>query len=78
QPVADDNPAPTGKADVEQVGALTNADQVNEIVGKLRSAGFRGYTSPSTPVQGKINRILVGPDAAEEQMKGSIVELKQI
>ncbi|VEB56504.1 DedD protein [Salmonella enterica subsp. enterica] len=55
QPATDDKPAPTGKAYVVQLGALKNADKVNEIVGKLRSAGFRVYTSPSTPVQGKNN-----------------------
>ncbi|MCV4698638.1 SPOR domain-containing protein, partial [Escherichia coli] len=53
-------PAPTGKAYVVQLGALKNADKVNEIVGKLRASGFKVYTSPSTPVQGKITRILVG------------------
>ncbi|EAO9995029.1 cell division protein DedD [Salmonella enterica] len=78
QPVADDKPAPTGKAYVVQLGALKNADKVNEIVGKLRSAGFQVYTSPSTPVQGKITRILVGPDASKDKMKGSLGELKQI
>ncbi|EGR7665250.1 TPA: cell division protein DedD [Salmonella enterica] len=78
QPVADDKPAPTGKAYVVQLGALKNADKVNEIVGKLRSAGFRVYTSPSMPVQGKITRILVGPDASKDKMKGSLGELKQI
>ncbi len=49
-----------------QLGALKNADKVNEIVGKLRGACYRVYTSPSTPVQGKITRILVGPDASKE------------
>ncbi|EHC64746.1 DedD protein, partial [Salmonella enterica subsp. enterica serovar Minnesota str. A4-603] len=78
KPAADDKPAPTGKAYVVQLGALKNADKVNEIVGKLRSAGFRVYTSPSTPVQGKITRILVGPDASKDKMKGSLGELKQI
>ncbi|EBD9556471.1 cell division protein DedD [Salmonella enterica] len=78
QPAANDKPAPTGKAYVVQLGALKNADKVNEIVGKLRSAGFRVYTSPSTPVQGKITRILVGPDASKDKMKGSLGELKQI
>ncbi len=58
-------PAPTGKAYVVQLGALKNADKVNEIVGKLRSSGFKVYTSPSTPVQGKITRILVGPDTSK-------------
>ena len=68
----------TGKAYVVQLGALKNADKVNEIVGKLRGAGYRVYTSPSTPVQGKITRILVGPDASKDKLKGSLGELKQL
>jgi DedD protein len=67
-----------GKAYVVQLGALKNADKVNEVVGKLRSAGYRVYTSPSTPVQGKITRILVGPEASKDKLKGSLGELKQI
>lgn len=70
--------APTGKAYVVQLGALKNADKVNEIVGKLRAAGYRVYTSPSTPVQGKITRILVGPEASKDKLKGSLGELKQL
>ena len=61
-----------------QLGALKNADKVNEVVSKLRSAGYRVYTSPSTPVQGKITRILVGPEASKDKLKGSLGELKQI
>lgn len=75
---AEEKPAPTGKAYVVQLGALKNADKVNEIVGKLRGAGYRVYTAPSTPVQGKITRILVGPDASKDKMKGSLGELKQL
>ncbi|WP_265671301.1 cell division protein DedD [Klebsiella grimontii] len=71
-------PAPTGKAYVVQLGALKNADKVNEIVGKLRASGFKVYTSPSTPVQGKITRILVGPDTSKDKLKGQLGELKQI
>ncbi|WP_254554558.1 SPOR domain-containing protein, partial [Salmonella enterica] len=60
-----------------QLGAMKNADKVTEIVGKLRSAGLRVYTSPSTPVQVKINRILVGQDASKDKMKGTHCELNQ-
>ncbi len=70
--------APTGKAYVVQLGALKNADKVNEVVAKLRGAGYRVYTSPSTPVQGKITRILVGPDASKDKLKGSLGELNQL
>ncbi|MEJ8914745.1 cell division protein DedD [Escherichia coli] len=78
EPVVEEKAAPTGKAYVVQLGALKNADKVNEIVGKLRGAGYRVYTSPSTPVQGKITRILVGPDASKDKLKGSLGELKQL
>jgi DedD protein len=78
KPAQEEKPAPTGKAYVVQLGALKNADKVNEVVGKLRGAGYRVYTSPSTPVQGKITRILVGPDASKDKLKGSLGELKQI
>ncbi|UXY12425.1 cell division protein DedD [Kosakonia sp. ML.JS2a] len=74
----DEKPTPTGKAYVVQLGALKNADKVNEIVGKLRGAGYRVYTSPTTPVQGKITRILVGPDASRDKLKGSLSELNQL
>ncbi|BBQ82935.1 TPA: cell division protein DedD [Kluyvera ascorbata] len=70
--------APVGKAYVVQLGALKNADKVNEIVASLRGAGYHAYTSPSTPVQGKITRILVGPDASKDKLKGSLGELKQL
>ncbi|VFS44474.1 sporulation domain-containing protein [Enterobacter cancerogenus] len=68
-----------GKAYVVQLGALKNADKVNEVVSKLRGAGISclHFTFP-TPVQGKITRILVGPDASKDKLKGSLGELKQI
>jgi len=77
EPAKPDTP-PAGKAYVVQLGALKNADKVNEIVGKLRGAGYRVYTSPSTPVQGKITRILVGPDASRDKLKSSLGELNQL
>ncbi|WP_148052503.1 cell division protein DedD [Atlantibacter hermannii] len=77
EPAKPDTP-PTGKAYVVQLGALKNADKVNEIVGKLRGAGYRVYTSPPTPVQGKITRILVGPDASRDKLKGSLGELNKL
>lgn len=81
QPAKTEKPAdkaPTGQAYVVQLGALKNADKVNEIVGKLRGAGFKVYTSPTTPVQGKITRILVGPDASKDKLKSSLGELNSL
>lgn len=78
KPAVQDNPPPAGKAYVVQLGALKNADKAKEIVEKLRGAGYRAYTIPSTPVQGKITRILVGPDASRDKLKSSLGELHSL
>lgn len=70
--------APVGQAFVVQVGALKNADKVNEIVAKLRLAGFKAYTLPSTPVQNSVTRIMVGPDVSKEKLNSSLNELKSL
>lgn len=70
--------APSGQAFVVQVGALKNADKVNEIVAKLRAAGFKVYTLPSTPVQNSVTRIMVGPEASKEKLNASLGQLKSL
>lgn len=70
--------APAGQAFIVQLGALKNADKVNEIVAKLRLSGFRAYTVPSSPVSGQITRIYVGPDASKQKLQSSLGELQQI
>lgn len=70
--------APAGQAYVVQLGALKNAAKVNEIVASLRLSGHRAYTVPSTPVQGEITRIFVGPDASKQKLQASLAELNGI
>ncbi|WP_409306915.1 cell division protein DedD [Pectobacterium sp. B1J-3] len=70
--------APTGQAYIVQLGALKNADKVNEIVAKLRLSGYRAYTVPTTPIAGQITRIYVGPDASKQKLQASLGELQQL
>lgn len=70
--------APAGQAYVVQLGALKNADKVNEIVAKLRLSGHRAYMVPSTPVAGEITRIYVGPDASKQKLQSALGELQQL
>lgn len=70
--------APAGQAYVVQLGALKNADKVNEIVAKLRLSGYRAYTVPSTPVAGEITRVYVGPDASKQKLQSALGELQQL
>jgi len=68
--------APVGQSYVVQLGALKNADKVNEIVAKLRLSGYRAYTVPATPVQGQITRVFVGPEANRQNLESSLPALK--
>jgi DedD protein len=77
KPVVEEK-APAGQAYVVQLGALKNAAKVNEIVASLRLSGHRAYTVPSTPVQGEITRIYVGPDASKQKLQASLPELNGI
>lgn len=70
--------APAGQAYVVQLGALKNAAKVNEIVAKLRLSGYRAFTVPSTPVQGQITRLYVGPDASKAKLQSSLSELQSV
>lgn len=78
EPKPTEEKAPSGQAFVVQLGALKNAAKVNEIVAQLRLSGYRAFTVPSTPVQGQITRIYVGPDASKSKMQAAVGELKGI
>ncbi|EFE95558.1 cell division protein DedD [Serratia odorifera] len=69
---------PAGQAYVVQLGALKNAAKVNEIVATLRLSGYRAFTVPSTPVQGQITRIYVGPDASKQKLQSSLSSLNSL
>ncbi|WON75684.1 cell division protein DedD [Serratia sp. UGAL515B_01] len=77
KPVVEEK-APAGQAYVVQLGALKNAAKVNEIVASLRLSGYRAYTVPSTPVQGEITRIFVGPDVSKQKLQSSLPDLNTI
>ncbi|MBF1995963.1 cell division protein DedD [Serratia symbiotica] len=70
--------APVGQAYVVQLGALKNAARVDEIVASLRLSGYRVFTVPSTPVQGQLTRIYVGPDASKQKLQSSLSALNAI
>ncbi|WP_340607806.1 cell division protein DedD [Xenorhabdus bharatensis] len=70
--------APQAVAYVVQLGALKNADKVNEIVARLRLSGHQVYTVPSSAVQGQLTRIYVGPNASKQALGSILPELKEL
>ncbi|MGP2408705.1 cell division protein DedD [Yersinia enterocolitica] len=77
KPVTEEK-APVGQAYVVQLGALKNAAKVNEIVATLRLSGHRAFTVPTTPVQGQITRVYVGPDASKQKLQSALPELNSL
>ncbi|PHM58459.1 cell division protein DedD [Xenorhabdus sp. KK7.4] len=70
--------APQAVAYVVQLGALKNADKVNEIVARLRLSGHQVYTVPSSAVQGQLTRIYVGPNASKQALGSILPELREL
>ncbi|OTA15187.1 cell division protein DedD [Xenorhabdus vietnamensis] len=70
--------APQATAYVVQLGALKNAGKVDEILAKLRLSGHQVYTVPSSPVQGQLTRIYVGPNASRQKLESILSELREI
>ncbi|MGL4517105.1 MAG: SPOR domain-containing protein, partial [Shewanella sp.] len=52
-----------------QLGAFSNAANVQGLVAQLRKNGFKAYTVPSTPKDGVLTKVFVGPDISEAKLK---------
>lgn len=78
EPKPEPKPQPQGKAFVVQVIALNNASKVEEIVAKLRLSGYQVYTVPAKPVNNKLTRIYVGPEASRQKLEAALPELNAI
>lgn len=61
-----------------QLGSFNHAGNVNALVKKLRKAGFRAYTLPSKPVNGKLTKVFVGPDISKEKIKKLRIDVEKI
>ncbi|MBQ1783157.1 MAG: SPOR domain-containing protein [Gammaproteobacteria bacterium] len=61
-----------------QLGVFSNATNVAALVGKLRSNGFKVYTSPATPISGKPTRVLVGPNTQKAALESYIPRLREL
>lgn len=78
EPKPEPKPQPQGKAFVVQVIALNNASKVEEIVAQLRLSGYQVYTVPAKPVNNKLTRIYVGPEASRQRLEAALPELNRI
>lgn len=68
----------TSSAYTLQLGSFKNAANVNALVKRLRSKGFRAYTLPQTPVDGELTKVFVGPDISKAKLQRLQKELDKL
>lgn len=61
-----------------QLGAFKNAQNVSRLVSQLRAAGYQAHSMPPQPIDGKVNRVFVGPDIDPKKLNAKLEDLKQL
>ncbi|QSX28819.1 cell division protein DedD [Shewanella cyperi] len=61
-----------------QLGAFSNAANVQALVKKLRKAGFSAYTLPAKPVDGKLTKVYIGPDVSQEKLTRLLADVEKL
>ena len=63
---------------VLQLGVFRNAANVNELVAKIRKAGYPAFSKPKVAVQGKPTWVYVGPNLNKDKLLSFKPELKSL
>lgn len=63
---------------VIQLGAFSNAEAVERLLGQLRSEGYTAYTRVLRRESGELQLVLVGPDLSEQALTAQIEPLKAL
>ncbi|WP_431311540.1 SPOR domain-containing protein [Paraferrimonas haliotis] len=67
-----------GTSYVVQVGSFSKADNVNALVANLRAAGVKAFTVPEKVVDGRLTRVVVGPDISRKSLEKQQKIIKQV
>jgi len=60
-----------------QLGAFRNAENINNLLDRLRKAGFKAYTVPRNVTDGVLTRVFVGPDVSQKRLQEQLPRLKK-
>ncbi|GAB3520206.1 SPOR domain-containing protein [Photobacterium alginatilyticum] len=63
---------------VVQLGVFRNFDNANQLVSKLRDAGYQAHVFPKQPQQGDLARVVVGPDVSKSKLSTQLKELEKL
>lgn len=71
----------TGNKDsgwVVQLGVFRNFDNANQLVAKLRGAGYQAHVFPKEPQQDDLARVVVGPDISKTKLSTQLKDLEKL
>nr|WP_222939872.1 SPOR domain-containing protein [Photobacterium sp. BZF1] len=78
QPVTEPKLDNQDSAWVVQLGVFRNFDNANQLVERLRKAGYQAHVFPKQPQQGDLARVVVGPDVSKQKLSGDIKKLEEL
>lgn len=67
-----------GSGWVLQLGVFRNANNVNELIAKIRKSGYPAFSKPKKAVQGEPTWVYVGPDLNKDKLLSYKPELKTL
>ncbi|MGR5143818.1 SPOR domain-containing protein [Photobacterium sp. DNB23_23_1] len=78
QPVTEPQVGNQDTAWVVQLGVFRNFDNANQLVERLRKAGYQAHVFPKQPQQGALARVVVGPDVSKQKLSADIKKLEEL
>ncbi|MCW8328268.1 SPOR domain-containing protein [Photobacterium sp. SDRW27] len=63
---------------VVQLGVFRNFDNANQLVVKLRDAGYQAHVFPKQPQKGDLARVVVGPDVSKAKLSAQVKDLEKL
>ena len=61
-----------------RLGSFKNSAAVDDLVTKLRKAGYDAYRLPRHPQVGQLNRLYVGPNVSRDKLQTMLPKLEKI
>lgn len=63
---------------VVQLGVFRNFDNADQLVAKLRDAGYQAHVFPKQPQEGSLARVVVGPDVSKAKLSAKVKDLEKL
>lgn len=68
----------SGAGWVVQLGTFRHAKNVQELLNRLESAGYRAFSRPVKTKSGELTKVFVGPDLQKDKLENALSHLKEV